>query len=135
MLIHRPRPALFHIEHLVDELHGAGPVDGEQVDDVIDLLDGILAAGFDHAAGFQLEHAHGFPAVEQFESFPIFQRNRLDREIRRVPADVLHGLVDDREVLQAEEIHLQQAHVGDGLHVILGDDFAFVTTGERDVFV
>ena len=59
----------------------------------------------------------------------------LDREIRRVLADVLHGFVDDGEVLQPEEVHLEQADLGDGAHVILGDDFAFVAAGERDVFV
>ena len=43
-----------------------------------------------------------------------------------------HGLLDDGEGLQAEEVHLEQAHLGERLHGILGDDFAFVAAGERD---
>ena len=32
----------------------------------------------------------------------------------------LHGLLDDGEVLQAEEVHLEQADLGDGAHVDTG---------------
>ena len=128
MLVHRAGAAFFHVQHLVDELHGSRAINGEKVDDVVDLLDGILAAGLDHAAGFQLEHTHRLAAVEELEGFPVLQRNVLDREVRRVLADVLHRFLDDGEVLQPEEVHLQKADIGDGLHVVLGDDFPFVST-------
>ena len=39
MLVHRLLAAFFHLEHLVDELHGSRAIEREQVDDVVDLLD------------------------------------------------------------------------------------------------
>ena len=37
-------------------------------------------------------------------------------------ADQLDGLVDDDEVAQPEEVHLQQAEVLDAVHLVLRDD-------------
>ncbi len=78
MLVHRLLAAFLDIEHLVDELHGTGPIDRQQVDDVVDLLELVFAAGFDHAAGFQLEHAHRLAAVEELESGWVIERDVLD---------------------------------------------------------
>jgi hypothetical protein len=75
MLVHRLLAALLHLDHLVDELHRARAVEREQVDDVVDLLDLVFAAGFDHAAGFQLEHAHRLAAVEDFEGRLVVERH------------------------------------------------------------
>ena len=47
----------------------------------------------------------------------------------------VHGVVDDGEVFKTEEIHFQEADFGDGSHVVLGNNFAFVAAGEGDVFV
>ena len=135
VLVGRLLAAFFHLDHLVDELHRARPVEGEQVDDVIDLLDLVFAAGFDHAAGFELEHAHRLAAVEDLEGPVVVERDLLDFEIRLALADVADGFLDDGEVFQPEEVHLQQAHLGDRAHVILGDHLALVATGQRDVFV
>ena len=49
-------------------------------------------------------------------------------------ADVLEGLVDDREGSQAQEVHLEQAHVGDRVALVLGDgDVALGVELGRDV--
>ena len=37
--------------------------------------------------------------------------------------DELEAVVDDGEGGEAEEVHLEQAHFFDGLHVVGGDDF------------
>ncbi len=127
--------ALFYVEHLIDKLHGSGAIDGDKVDDVVDTTDLVFLTGLDHAAGLKLEHSHGLAAVEHVESGFVGERDFLDIEIRDVPADVGDGVVDDREVFQAEEIHFQEADLGDRAHVVLGDDLAFVATGEGDVLV
>ena len=48
-----------------------------------------LPAGFDHAAGFQLEHAHRLAAVEEVEGLPVVERDLLDVEVRHALADAL----------------------------------------------
>ena len=50
-----------------------------------------------------------------------------------VRLDVVDGLLDDGEVLQAEEVHLEEADLGDGSHVELGDDLAVLALGEGAV--
>ena len=41
---------------------------------------------------------------------------------RRDSLDELEAVVDDGERGEAEEVHLEQAHLLDGLHVVGGDD-------------
>ena len=48
----------------------------------------------------------------------------------RLDLDELEAVVDDGERGEAEEVHLQQAHLLDGLHVIAGDDG--LVLGARD---
>ena len=135
MLVGGLLAAFFHLDHLVDELHGTRAVEREQVDDVINLLDLVFAAGFHHAAGFELEYAHRLAAVEQVEGRLVVERDLGDVETRLVPADVLHSLMDHGEVSQAEEVHFQKAHLSDGTHVVLRDHFALVAAGERHVII
>lgn len=56
--------AFFDVDHLVDELHGTGAVECEEVNDVFDFVDAVFFTGFNHSAGFQLEDSHGFTSVE-----------------------------------------------------------------------
>src|ERR1700761_3096720 len=46
--------------------------------------------------------------------------------------DELECVVDDGERRQAEEVHLKQAHLFDGLHVVGGDDIFVLSAGDRD---
>jgi len=46
-----------------------------------------------------------------------------------VQANVVHGVGDDGERLQAEEVHLQQAELADGVHVELHGDVFFLQRG------
>ena len=48
--------------------------------------------------------------------------------------DELEGVVDDGEGRQAEEVHLEQAHLFDGLHVVGGDDVVVLGAGDGDEF-
>lgn len=126
VLVHGFFSAFFDLDHLIDELHGAGAVEGEEVDDVVDFLDLVFAAGFDHSAGFELEHAHGLAAVEDVEGLLVVEGDFLDAEAADFGADVVDGFLDDGEVFQPEEVHFEESDLGDGTHVILGDDFALV---------
>ncbi len=48
--------------------------------------------------------------------------------------DELEAVVDDGEGRQAEEVHLQKAHLFDGLHVVGGDDGFVLGAGDGDEF-
>ena len=48
VLVIRLLAALLHLDHLIDILHRPGAVYGEKVNDVLDLIDPVFAAGLDH---------------------------------------------------------------------------------------
>ena len=48
---------------------------------------------------------------------------------RRSRLDQVEGPLDDRQVAQAEEVHLQQAELLDPVHLVLGDDRGVVGIG------
>ena len=116
-------------------LHRAGAVEGDQRDDLIHGGKADLAAEILHAAGLQLEDAGGAAGVEQCKGFGVFEGYFLDVEIGvGGAADVGDGVGDDGERLEAEEVHLQQTELADGVHIELHGDVAFLQ-GERDEFV
>ena len=135
MLVHGLLATLLDLDHLIDELHRARTIKRQQVDDVVDLLDLILAAGLDHAARLELEHAHRLAAVQQIKGRLIIQWHILDAEIRLHLTDVFDRFLDDREVAQTEEIHFQQTHFGDRAHVVLGHHLALVASRERHMVI
>ncbi len=49
-----------------------------------------------------------------------------------VGLDELEAVVDDGERGEAEEVHLEQAHLFDGLHVVAGDDGFVFGAGDGD---
>ena len=62
-----------------------------------------------HAGRFVLEDADGVAALEQLVRLGVVQGERVWVEVQAVPKlDVLHGILDDREGFQPQEIHLQQ---------------------------
>ena len=65
-----------------------------------------------HAGRFVLEDADGVAALEQLVRLGVVQWERIWVEVQSVPElDVLHGVLDDREGFQPQEIHLQQPGV------------------------
>ncbi len=100
--------------------------------DVLDGTDLELAAQIAHAAGFQLEHAQRVRLVQQVVGLRVVERQVVDGHLDAVrPLHHLAGVADDRQRLQAEEIHLQQAEVADRAHRVLRDDGAVLVLLER----
>ncbi len=123
---------------LRDELHGAGAVQGDQSDEVVQPGGLDLAQRFAHAARFELEHPLGVPLGQHAVGGGVVERDGLDVEVRLpARADDRDGAVDDVQVAQAEEVHLEQAellhvghgHLGDHLGVALLHEGQMV--GER----
>ena len=135
MLEHRFGAAFFHFDQLIDELHGAGAIKRDHVDDVIDFFKAKFAASFHHAAGLQLEHAHRFGTVENLEGFGIFERHIGNAEARNLFSNVRLGIVNHGQVFQTKKVHLQQGHILDRIHVELRHHLPFVADGQWNMLV
>ncbi len=114
---HRPRP--------VERQHGRYVLEARRLK---------RAQQGPHRGRFQLEHTHGVAPAEESKDRRVVERHRIDVEVvvlRR--AHHGHGVGDDVEVSQAEEVHLQQAELLDAVHLVLRDDRGLcrVDTGLR----
>ena len=118
-----------------DELHGARTIERDERDDLVDLGDVELTAERLHAAGFELEHADGLRLVEEGEGLGVLEADLLDVEIGLLAmlADEVLGVVDDGERLEAQEVHLQEAELLDGVLGVLGRQVAFLHRHRDDV--
>ena len=102
-IVHRPRT--------IEGVHGDNVFDGVRLE-----LDQVFA----HPCGLKLENADRLAAAEQVERGPIVPRNGFQIKVRLLESNQAHGLLDQRELLQAQDVHLQQADVHAGLADELG---------------
>ena len=132
----RLRRAVLAPHVLVDHagVERAGAVERVERGEVLELRRARLAEQVDHAARLELEHALGAPFLEEAEDVGIVEREVVDVDVVSVlRLRRLDGVVDDRQRPQAEEVHLQEAHLLDHAHVELRHDFIAVRAVERDV--
>ena len=107
--------------------HRARPVEGHEGGDVIDVAGEQGAEQGAHGRALQLEDAGGVAALEHRVGALVVQRHRVGVQVEAAqPCDVRHGVGDDVEGAQAQEVHLEQAEFLDGIHVVLRDDRDFV---------
>ena len=103
-VVHRPRP--------VERHHGR---------EVVHRGRAQLADVAPHAGRLELEDAGRLAAGQELERLRVVERDgvQVDDDVP-VLAHEVHRLAQDREVGQAQEIELQQAHRLDGVHLELG---------------
>ena len=78
-----------------------------------------------HARRLHLEDARGVASLQQPEDQRVVERGVVDvRLFLPVVADMGQAVLDDRQVAQAEEVHLQQADLLHDVLLVLGHDFA-----------
>ena len=105
-----------------DLLHGARAVERHERDEVVELRRLDLAQRLLHALGLELEDAHGVAGGEHLIGLLV-----VERQLGHVgplagrAADDVQRVLDDVEVAQAQEVHLEQAELLDGLHRELRD--------------
>ena len=117
-----------------DELHGARPVERDDGDEVLELRGPDLAQRLLHAGALELEHAGGVAAGEHLVGLLVVQRQLVDLDAHAAGLlDDLQRLLDDVEVAQAEEVHLEQAELGDVVHVELRDELGLALLLQRQV--
>src|SRR5262249_37330274 len=103
--------------------------------DVIDAVHIKLLAKIDHSTGLQLKHANRFSSIQKIECVSVIQRDGLKRKFGVKLPDESKRILDNRECLETEEIHLQQAQFGQRPHSILGDKLVVVPSTKRNVIV
>ena len=109
--------------------HGAGPVEGADGGDVLEVVGLHQAQQGAHATAVELENAQSLPAREQLIGGAVVKLDVVDVQGGfAVGDDVVQGVGDDREVAQPQEVHLEQPQVLAGGVVELGDDGAVLET-------
>ena len=117
-----------------DGVHGTGPVQGDDSRDIFNVLGLQAHADPGHAGGFHLEHAAGLALGEHPEGGRVIVGDLVQAEVRGVGFHQLDGVIQDSEVSQGQEVHLQQPQLLQGGHGVLGDH-GFVVLGQGDVGV
>ena len=117
-----------------DGIHGPRAVQGDDGGNVLDALGLQAQANAGHAGGFHLKYAPGLPLGQHIEGFPVIHGNVCQAEVRVVPLDHLHRIVQHRQVPQTQKVHFQQAQLLQRHHGILAHD-GFVVPGQGNVFV
>ncbi len=126
------------LDEVVDHaaFDGARAVECVEGGEVFDGVGLVAPEDVAHAAGLELEDAGGEGAMEDlFVCRYVVERHCRHVEIGAGGAlDELERVVDDGEGRQAEEVHLEKAHLFDGLHVVGGDDVVVLGAGDGDEF-
>ena len=103
--------------------HGSGPVQGDERGDVIEGGRGQRPHEGAHRPALELEHADGVAPPQHGQGGGVVERQCCRcRAAPPGPLDEIEGELDDVEVAQAEEIHLEQAQLFHPVHLVLGDD-------------
>lgn len=113
--------------------HRAGAVERADRDDVVEHRGLHAAQQVAHGPAVQLEHAERVAAGEELVGFLVLDAQGVEVDVDpAVGLDVVDRVTDDRQVPQAQEVHLQQADGFARRVVPAGDDRAVVTLPERD---
>ena len=90
--------------------HRARSVQGNKCGDVVEVIGLERLEQRAHAVGIELEHAERVSARQQLVRLPVIERDlRVVDDALAVVLDVGERVADDRQVGQAEEVHLDQA--------------------------
>ena len=103
--------------------HGPGAVQRHQGGHVVEARRRQRPHERAHGPALELEDADRVAALEHGEGGVVVERDGVD--VGTLSLGLGHeveGPFDDREVAQAEEVHLEQPELLDAVHLVLGDD-------------
>ena len=107
--------------------HRAWSVESNQGGDVFKFSRRQGAHENAHRRAFQLEHAGGVALAQKLISLIVVQGDVFYRQLAAFGAsDNLQRVADYVQVAQAQQVHLQQAHILDCAHLELSDDRSIV---------
>ena len=117
--------AVFAVDELWDVIHGARAIESIHGDEILKTggmqLDEILL----HTSRLELESASSSTLAIEFVGLWVIDRDFLDINVdAMVQFDICQCFLDNREVFQSQEVHLDQTRALDDTTLILGDDDA-----------
>ena len=114
--------------------HRPRPVEREHRGDVLEVVRAHQLQQRAHRPAVELEHPERVAAGQQLVRVRVVQLQVLQVQVEApVPLDVLQGVGDDRQVAQAQEVHLDQPQALAGRVVELGDHLAVLEAAhDRD---
>ena len=136
-LVGRPLGVVLAVDEFVGHaaLERPGPVEGVQGDEVPEDLGPESPQEVLHPRALELEDAVGVAGLEQLERLRVVQGDVVNvQPLPRVLLDEVEGVVDDRQVAQAQQVHLEQADIFDIAHLELGRDLPLDRLVEGDEF-
>ncbi len=114
-------PAMLAVDKNRDLPHGSRPVKGYHGHNVGKLVGDEFAQSAAHPRAFQLKDSRGITVRKQAISGFVIQRNGVEADLHPMAAPhMLQGLLHNRQCLQAQKIHLQQAELLQRPHGKLG---------------
>ncbi|MEY3458234.1 MAG: hypothetical protein RL215_1391 [Planctomycetota bacterium] len=118
--------AVFNIDVFHDHaaFERAWSVEGGGGDDIGEAVGLHFGEEVAHASGFKLEDSFGFAALEELEGALIGEIgfDVFEVEIGVAAFNVLNSFIEDGEVSEPEEVHLEEADFFDGRSIPLRDD-------------
>ena len=126
MLVDHAFGVLFALDKTRDRFHRARTVQRDHRADLFDRLRAHPDRHRRHTCRFQLEHTAGLALGEHLEGRGVVVGDIIHRKRRIAVADHRFGVGNDRQVSEAEEVHLHQADLADRGHRELRDDDVFV---------
>ncbi len=112
--------AVFALDELGYVLHRPRAVEGVHGDEILEHGGFELAQVALHAGTFELECAHGGAAAVEFVGGFVVERNGVHVDVdAAVCLDIGHGVADDRQRFQPEEVHFYEAGALDNAAFVL----------------
>ena len=109
-IIHHRLAPVLAVDKLGDVVQRAGPVQGVHGDEVFESGGCQFLHVLLHPGAFILKDGHRFAALEKLVGLGVIQRHLVHIELQAmVLLDEPHGILDNGQGLQPEEVHLQQA--------------------------
>ena len=102
-----------------DVVHRAWPIERDERDDVAEIGRLHRRQRAPHAFGFELEHADGVAALEQFIDLFVLPRERRQVDLDLPALQQVDRLAQHRQRLEAQEVEFDEAGILDELHVEL----------------
>ena len=117
-----------------DLFHRARAVERDQSHDLLEAIGSQLHQQPAHAVRLELKDSVTVAFAQHVVDLGIGEVERVHVDLlTRVRLDRLLSELNDREVSQTEEVHLEEPELLDEAHVVLGNDLAMVAALERDV--
>ena len=127
------------VDEVGNVVHRARTVEGVHCNEVLETLRMKSLEPVLHPGGFKLEHAVGVAAAVEFVGrFVVYVDCLYVNVLSETELDVVQALMDDREGVEAQEVHLEHSHILDVVAVVLAGPDKFsgllvLRQADRDV--